>query len=70
VGHRPTFGGQTVSVETHILDFEGDLYDTLLRVEFVARLRGEARFGSIEELTAQIGRDVAEARRVLSSQGT
>jgi riboflavin kinase/FMN adenylyltransferase len=48
-----------------VLDFEGDLYDEHVRVRFVARLRGEERFESVEDLVAQIGRDCEEARKIL-----
>lgn len=62
VGVRPTVGGGRRTVETHLLDFEGDLYGATLRVHLVGRLRGEQRFGSLEELKAQIARDVEAAR--------
>jgi riboflavin kinase/FMN adenylyltransferase len=62
VGVRPTVGGGRRTVETHLLDFDRDLYGATLRVHLVARLRGEQRFGSLDELKAQIARDVAAAR--------
>src|SRR2546423_8557705 len=58
VGFRPTFGGHTLTVEVFIIDFEGDLYDRLLTVWFVQRLRVEKRFASIPGLQQQMGRDV------------
>jgi riboflavin kinase/FMN adenylyltransferase len=61
LGVRPTFGAGR-SLEVHLLDFEGDLYDTEMRVGFLARIRGEQKFGGVEELVAQIGRDAARAR--------
>jgi riboflavin kinase/FMN adenylyltransferase len=67
VGRRPTFGGGHVGVEAHLLDFEGDLYGASLRVAFVERLREEQRFSGPEALVAQIARDVARARELLSS---
>jgi riboflavin kinase/FMN adenylyltransferase len=67
VGFRPTFGGNTLTVEAFIFDFEGDLYGKLLTVSFVQRLRGEKRFASAEALQQQIGRDVANAKRILSA---
>jgi riboflavin kinase / FMN adenylyltransferase len=66
VGYRPTFGGHTLTVEVFVIDFEGDLYDQLLTVWFVQRLRGEKRFASIPGLQQQMGRDVENARRILS----
>ena len=69
IGHNPTFNGQKLTVESFLLDYDGDLYDKSLRLEFVARLRGEERFESPEALVAQIGRDVAEARKILGQEG-
>ena len=65
VGVRPTFKtGRGLLVEAYLLDFEGDIYDRDLRLDFLERLRGEKRFDSVEELVEQIGRDVAETRRI------
>ena len=69
VGVNPTFGGDEAStpiqIEAYLLDFDGDLYGTQLRVEFWRRLRDELRFGSVDELVEQIGEDV-EATRALT----
>ena len=62
IGVRPTIGGGKRSVETHLLDFAGDLYGAQLRLDLVARLRDEKRFASLDELKAQIARDVADAK--------
>jgi len=59
VGEKPTFEGQRLTVETHLPDFEGDLYGARLQLRFLHRIRGEARFASVDELRAQITRDVA-----------
>ena len=69
VGVRPSFeiGGQRI-VEVHILDFEEDIYGCDLVVEFVERLRDELRFTDVEELKAQIERDIAQARRILGEE--
>ena len=68
IGVRPTVaGGLNMSVETYIFDFEGDLYDQQLRIEFVARLRDEEKFDGLEALTAAIAKDVEDARRVLTA---
>jgi riboflavin kinase / FMN adenylyltransferase len=65
VGVRPTFGtGRAVLVEAFLLDFEGDLYGQVLRVDFLARLRGERRFDTIDALIAQMRLDVQETRRL------
>ena len=62
IGTRPTFAGEEVSVEVHLLDFEGDLYDQRLRVTLERRLRGERRFETVEELRRQIAGDIRQAR--------
>jgi riboflavin kinase/FMN adenylyltransferase len=64
IGRRPTFyaDADLSLLEVNILDFSGDLYDQPARVDFVARLRGQERFGSVEALVAQMGRDVDAAR--------
>ena len=68
VGVRPTFGaGLNSLVEAFLLDYDGDLYGQRLTVEFVARLRGEERFESAQELVAQMHRDVQRTRELLAS---
>jgi riboflavin kinase/FMN adenylyltransferase len=67
IGMRPTFGGERVSVETHIMDFDGDIYGRMLRIELIERLRPEIKFNGVEEIKAQIGRDVERAREILLS---
>jgi riboflavin kinase/FMN adenylyltransferase len=70
IGVRPTFGDALEpSVETHVIDWSGDLYGDVLRVRFLHRLRDEKKFGSIDELKAQIERDVARAERYFEHAG-
>ncbi|WP_327144948.1 bifunctional riboflavin kinase/FAD synthetase [Nocardia sp. NBC_01327] len=69
VGTNPTFDGRTRTVEPHILDFDGDLYEKHVAVDFVEQLRGMRKFESIEELVEAIGRDVEQTRKVLSAAG-
>lgn len=66
IGFNPTFGGDVLSVEAHVLDFSGDLYGRHLALHLVQRLRGERKFAGVDALRDQIGRDVALARSVLS----
>ena len=68
VGRRPQFyeHADASLLEAHLLDFDGDLYGQRAKVRFVARLRGEARFESVDALIAQIGDDVEQTRRVLA----
>jgi riboflavin kinase / FMN adenylyltransferase len=67
LGRRPTFyDDQPFSLlEAHLLDFDGDLYDEVARVEFVHHLRDELKFDALDDLIAQIGRDCDDARRLL-----
>ena len=63
VGIRPTIvDDDSVTIETFLVDFDGDLYGKELRVEFLRYLRGEKKFGSMAELHAQIEKDIAAAR--------
>jgi riboflavin kinase/FMN adenylyltransferase len=68
IGHRPTFDGQQsrIVVEAHLLDFAADIYGQELELEFIARLRDEQAFASVADLLAQIRRDIASARTLLS----
>ncbi len=63
LGVKPTVGSDRPTLEAYLLDFSGDLYGAAARVSFVARIRDERRFDSIEALSAQIARDVETARR-------
>jgi riboflavin kinase/FMN adenylyltransferase len=68
VGVRPTFEtGRGLLIEAHLIDFDGDLYGRKLRVAFIDRLRGERRFPNVEDLIAQMHRDVEEAERLCAS---
>lgn len=65
LGTRPVVNGVEPLLETHLFDYSGDLYGQEMEVEFVARLRDEQKFDSLELLTEQIHRDAADARRIL-----
>jgi riboflavin kinase / FMN adenylyltransferase len=67
LGTRPTVDGTATLLEAHVFDFEGDLYRREIEVEFVAKLREEACFATLEALTAQMQRDASEARRILKA---
>jgi riboflavin kinase/FMN adenylyltransferase len=68
VGIRPTFEtGRGVLIESYVIDHNEDLYGKNLRVAFIERLRGEKRFASIEELIAQMHRDVEDAKQACAS---
>ncbi len=66
IGTNPTFGAAPRTLEVYLFDFDENLYGARLDVGFVARLRGEVAFPSVEELVAQIARDVADARAILA----
>lgn len=71
VGLRPTFGLETEpSVETFVLNWAGDLYGDVVRVRFLHRLREERKFGSIDELKAQIERDVQRTESYFERSGS
>lgn len=66
IGYRPTINnGTDLSIEVHILDFEGDIYNQQVRIEFIGFLRPEIKFDSIDELVLQIQKDKEEAIKVL-----
>jgi riboflavin kinase/FMN adenylyltransferase len=71
VGFRPTFEEATEpSVETFVMNWDGDLYGDVVRVRFLYRLRDERKFNSIEQLRTQIARDVARANSYFERAGT
>ncbi|MFZ3200005.1 MAG: bifunctional riboflavin kinase/FAD synthetase [Candidatus Acidiferrales bacterium] len=61
VGTRPTFDGQRLAIESHLLDFSGELTNGEMEVRFLKRLRDEQKFSSPEELRAQVLRDIEQA---------
>jgi len=69
IGTNPTFtpDKQSPNVEAHLLDFHREIYGEDLRLEFIARLRDELKFDSVEKLLEQIWRDVEDTKRILRS---
>ena len=67
LGIRPTIGGTVVGLETHVFDFEGDIYGRLLRVALVEYIRPERKFDGLDRLRDQIARDSQAARELLAS---
>ena len=65
IGVRPTFEESKLTVETHIFDFNDDLYGKEVRINFVGRLRDEKRFESVDKLVEQINQDIVAVREVL-----
>jgi riboflavin kinase/FMN adenylyltransferase len=70
IGINPTFGGEPLHLEAHLLDFEGDLLGKVLAVEFWERLRDEQRFDSADVLSKQIEQDVQRTRELVTSAGS
>lgn len=66
IGNRPTVGGGALSIEVHIFDFEGSLYDQHIAVSFVGRIRNEQKFEHLEALKAQLVIDKTKALQLLS----
>ncbi len=66
IGCNPTFGNDAVSVEVHILDFDQDIYGSLLRIHFVQGIRDEQRFENVEALIERIKYDIELTRKILS----
>jgi riboflavin kinase/FMN adenylyltransferase len=65
LGTNPTFDEQAMKVEVYLLDYQGDLYDKPLQIDFIARLRDTVKFNSVDELIEQMNRDVDETRRIV-----
>jgi riboflavin kinase/FMN adenylyltransferase len=65
IGTRPTFGGGSVTVEAHVLDFDGDLYGRVARLALTRRIRAERAFTSIGELTVAMAHDITQTREIL-----
>lgn len=68
IGYSPTFGNKTLSIETHILDFKGDVYNEVIDIDFVDRLRDEKKFSGPEELARQIKLDIEKARDIFQKE--
>jgi riboflavin kinase/FMN adenylyltransferase len=66
VGYRPTFGGTQLRVEAFLLDFEGDLYQQRLELQFIRYLHPDIKFPTPADLVQQLKRDVADTRRIVS----
>ncbi|MEC9140165.1 MAG: bifunctional riboflavin kinase/FAD synthetase [Chloroflexota bacterium] len=66
IGVRPTFGSNSRQIETHIIDYDGDLYNTKIRVAFARKLREEVKFNAVDDLVNQLHEDVASAKTLLN----
>jgi len=68
IGYNPTFGDTALVAETHIFDFNTDIYGRPLKINLLRHLRGEIRFNGPEELARQIRKDIAVAQKVLAME--
>ena len=68
IGHRPTVDGQALSIEAHLLDWEGDLYGQTITVSLESFIRSEQKFDSLEALKSQIVKDCETAKEVLGNR--
>ncbi|MCZ2356726.1 MAG: bifunctional riboflavin kinase/FAD synthetase [Bacteroidia bacterium] len=66
IGTRPTFNGQNVQIEAHLINFEQDLYDQSLTIEFIDFIRPQQRFETVDKLIAQIQEDIIVSQHKLS----
>lgn len=70
IGRNPTFGGDRLSYEVHIINFRGDLLGKMIRVHFIERLRDEKKFNGPEELKEAISQDIESALKILKRNKT
>ena len=66
IGYSPTFDDYQFTVEVHLLDFDKDIYNTPIRVNFIQRIRDEKKFNNLTELSDQIRKDIVTAREILA----
>jgi riboflavin kinase / FMN adenylyltransferase len=66
IGYNPTFGDAQLSAETHIFDFNQDIYGKPIKINLLRHLRGERKFKGVSELAAQIARDIERAKKILA----
>lgn len=66
IGHRPTVGGEHKTIEVHIFDFDDDIYNSEISLEFIDHIREEVKFDSIDKLKLQLKKDEKSVRAILS----
>ncbi len=64
LGTKPSVGGTERLLETHIINFSGDIYDQLIEIELIEKLRDEQLFNTLEELTEQIKKDIEKVKTI------
>ena len=68
IGHRPTINGMSRNIEVNIFDFDHDIYDQTIRLNFHHFIRGDIKFNSLDELKVQLGKDQEEVTKILSGK--
>ena len=68
LGYRPMVGGEDLLLEVHVLDFDGDLYGQRMEVQFVAKLRNEERFATMDDMVLQMKNDETRARELFRAK--
>ena len=68
LGYRPTFNGDKCVLETHLFDFDKNIYDADLRVALIDFVRTEQKFDGVESLTTQIKKDISQSKLILASK--
>jgi riboflavin kinase/FMN adenylyltransferase len=66
IGLNPTFGGEKINIEVNIFDFESDIYNQIIDVELVGKVRDEKKFNGIDELKKQLSEDKKESLDILN----
>jgi riboflavin kinase/FMN adenylyltransferase len=67
VGTKPTFGDNTITIETHILDFDEDLYGRTIQLEFIEKIREVTKFPSLDALMEQLKKDELITKKILTN---
>lgn len=67
IGQRPTVGGENKTIEVHIFNFNDDIYDAEISIQFIERVREEQKFASLDELKQQLQQDEKEVKAILSN---
>lgn len=67
IGFNPTFSNEKLSIEAHLIDFEGNIYEKCLDISFIDRIRGEVKFEGPEKLVEQVKKDIDRAREILAT---
>ena len=69
IGDNPTVNDKgNITIETNIFDFDRDIYGQIIKVELIEKIRGEKKFGSLDELKGQMTNDIENSKRILGNK--